>query len=157
MTNDSDLLDQAMEQRRIELNMSWKEVAAAAGVSVETITALRKGRTNARNANPLTKRGIERGFQWEAGGFDDALDGRAPTPLGGRTGGASSSAPLIVGAYSREQAQRIIGAALEGLPPEEQLKLLQQMRENLAAQQEQQHKKDGQSPGPDDQHTGHTG
>lgn len=153
MTNDSDLLDQAMEQRRIELNMSWKEVAAAAGVSVETITALRKGRTNARNANPLTKRGIERGFQWEAGGFDDALDGIAPRPLGSQPGNTSSSAPLVAGAYPREQAQRIIGAALEGLPPEEQLKLLQQMSENLTAQQEQQHGKDGQLPDPGNQRT----
>lgn len=84
MTKASDLLDGAMEQRRIELGMSWKEVAEAASVSVETLTALRKGRTNARNANPLTKRGIERGLRWAAGSFDDALEGRNPKPLTGR-------------------------------------------------------------------------
>src|SRR3546814_14945765 len=86
MTKASNLLDEAMEQRRVELGMSWKDVAAEAGVSVETLTALRKGRTNPDNANPLTKRGVERALLWEAGGFDDALAGRPPKPQGSRPG-----------------------------------------------------------------------
>lgn len=133
----SDLLDQAMEHRRLELGMSWKEVAAAAGVSVETLTALRKGRVNAANANPLTKRGVERALKWEPGGFDEALAGRAPRSTGGRAAGAGADAPLVAGAYGRDQARRIIDTALELLPPEKQLELLQQMSKDLEAQQQE--------------------
>ncbi|MFF4548654.1 helix-turn-helix domain-containing protein [Streptomyces sp. NPDC001406] len=79
--NPHELLDQAMEDRRLELGMTWKEVSAQSGVTVETLSALRKGRTNPHNASPLTRRGIERALKWAPGGYGDALEGRKPKGL----------------------------------------------------------------------------
>lgn len=78
-----ELLDQFMEDRRLELGMTWKQVSAQSGVTVETLSALRKGRTNPANASQLTRRGIERGMKWSTGGYEDALAGRRPAALAG--------------------------------------------------------------------------
>lgn len=76
-----ELLDQFMEDRRLELGMTWKQVSAQSSVTVETLSALRKGRTNPTKASQLTRRGIERGMKWAPGGYEDALAGRRPAPL----------------------------------------------------------------------------
>ncbi|MGC9540231.1 helix-turn-helix domain-containing protein [Streptomyces sp. UG1] len=76
-----ELLDQFMEERRLELGKTWKQVSAASDVTVETLSALRKGRTNPHNASPLTRRGIERGMKWAPGGYEDALAGHKPKSL----------------------------------------------------------------------------
>ena len=76
-----ELLDQFMEERRLGLGMTWKQVSAQSGVTVETLSALRKGRTNPANASQLTRRSIERGLKWAPGGYEEALAGRRPAPL----------------------------------------------------------------------------
>lgn len=104
-----ELLDQFMEDRRLELGMTWKQVSAQSGVTVETLSALRKGRTNPANASQLTRRGIERGMKWAAGGYEEALAGRRPTPLAGDVAhpehappaGASDIDPAIEDAVNR--------------------------------------------------------
>lgn len=78
-----ELLDQFMEERRLELGMTWKQVSAQSGVTVETLSALRKGRTNPAKASQLTRRGIERAMKWTTGGYEDALDDRRPAALAG--------------------------------------------------------------------------
>lgn len=39
-------LDGEMNARRLQLGMAWKEVATTAGISYETLRAVRKGETS---------------------------------------------------------------------------------------------------------------
>lgn len=70
-------LEAAMEQRRVELRMSWREVSSAAGMSYEGLRAIRKGD---RHPNPVTKGRIEDALQWSSGSVDAVLAGGEPTP-----------------------------------------------------------------------------
>ena len=67
-------LDEAMERQRLALGLEWREVADRAGVSYETLRALRRTGT----ANPLTKRRVEDAFGWAPGSIDAILDGGEP-------------------------------------------------------------------------------
>lgn len=65
-----------MDERRLELDMKWEEVAAAAGIKPPTLRAIRNG-TN--HPSPLTMRGIDRALRWEPGSVDAVLAGGTPT------------------------------------------------------------------------------
>lgn len=56
--------------------MRLHHIAGAAGISVPTLTALRKG-TNVPTED--TKRGVENALRWEPGSIDDILAGGEPT------------------------------------------------------------------------------
>jgi transcriptional regulator with XRE-family HTH domain len=76
-------LDAAIADRRLELGLSWKEVAQAADISEATLRAIRNG---ANEPSALTARGIERALGWTAGSVERVLDGGAPgTAPGGPT------------------------------------------------------------------------
>ena len=66
-----------MDQRRGELRLRWKDVAALAGISYEGIRAVRNGTGDIRM---LTQRGIEDALQWEYGSVRSVLDGGDPIP-----------------------------------------------------------------------------
>lgn len=70
-------LDQHMNARRIELRMTWREVAEAADMSESGLRAIRKGRNP---ASDLAKGRIEWALWWEAGSIDAILEGGEPTP-----------------------------------------------------------------------------
>lgn len=72
-------LDDAMNDRRLELGMTWRQVARAGDISYE---ALRTARRGDANIPPMTQRSIERGLQWAAGSVRAVLDDGDPTPLG---------------------------------------------------------------------------
>lgn len=73
-------LAEQMEERRLELRLTWREVSEAGGISYEVIRNLRNGRGT--GIAPLTKRGIEAGLQWPSGTVDRVLAGEpAPDPL----------------------------------------------------------------------------
>jgi len=67
-----------MERRRLDLGLTWREVAEAGNISYEVIRAIRHGNGQIR---PLSKRGIEVGLHWESGSVQDVLDDRDPTPI----------------------------------------------------------------------------
>jgi transcriptional regulator with XRE-family HTH domain len=69
-------LDEAMDQRRLELGLEWREVAERAGITYETLRAARRGKGN---IPPRTRRAIERGLQWSPGSVAELLAGRSPT------------------------------------------------------------------------------
>ena len=69
--------DEAMNRRRLELGMTWRQVAAAAQISYETLRAVRKGDTA---GGELTLSSIERGLRWAAGAFQAIDAGREPLP-----------------------------------------------------------------------------
>lgn len=71
-------LEAAMEQRRVKLRMSWRDVSVAAGMSYEGLRAIRKGE---RHPNPVTKGRIEDALQWTPGSVDTVLAGGEPTPV----------------------------------------------------------------------------
>lgn len=62
-------LDTAMDDRRTELGMLWEDVAAAAGVSYETLRAIRRGRM----MRSLTRAKIEQALRWPRGHIQDLL------------------------------------------------------------------------------------
>jgi transcriptional regulator with XRE-family HTH domain len=68
-------LNVAMEERRLELGLSWKQVAGAADISEATLRAIRNG---ANEPSALTARGIERALGWAAGGVERVLNGGRP-------------------------------------------------------------------------------
>jgi len=69
-------LDRYINERRLELGpIRLQEVARLAGISVPTLTALRKG-TNVPTED--TKHGVERALQWAPGSIDRILAGGEP-------------------------------------------------------------------------------
>lgn len=67
-----------MEDRRLELRLTWQEVAEHGGISLRALSSARAGSGDIR---PLTRRGIDRGLQWLEGcGVDNILAGRPPLP-----------------------------------------------------------------------------
>jgi transcriptional regulator with XRE-family HTH domain len=75
-------LDRFMNDRRLQLpkiggkTVKWFQVAERAGITVTTLTALRKGQ-NVPTED--TKRGVEHALAWEPGSVDAILDGGDPT------------------------------------------------------------------------------
>lgn len=57
-------LAEAMSNRRLELRMTWKQVAAVAGISVEALGAIRRG---TYKPTDLTARGLDDALQWGHG------------------------------------------------------------------------------------------
>jgi transcriptional regulator with XRE-family HTH domain len=68
-------LDAAIKDRRLELGLSWKEVARAADISEATLRAIRNG---ANEPSDLTARGIERALGWAPGSVERILSGGRP-------------------------------------------------------------------------------
>jgi len=64
-----------MERRRLDLGLTWREVAEAGNISYEVIRAIRNGNGQIR---PLSKRGIEVGLHWEPGSVQRIEDGGDP-------------------------------------------------------------------------------
>lgn len=66
-----------MEERRIALGLSWREVAQRAGVAYETVRAARAGEGG---ISPLTAGKLDRALRWQAGSVERILDGGDPLP-----------------------------------------------------------------------------
>jgi chromosome segregation ATPase len=77
MVNPESRLDAAMERRRLELNLEWRDIAGRGGLAYETLRALRRtGR-----ASSLSKRRAEAGLGWTAGSIDAVLAGGEPVTV----------------------------------------------------------------------------
>lgn len=68
-----------MNQRRLELRLTWDEVARTAGIHRETLRVIRSGSGSLRD---LTKSGIENALEWRPGSIDAILEGRDPAVAG---------------------------------------------------------------------------
>lgn len=71
-------LAQHMDERRVDLDLRWADVASAAGVTTET---LRQARNGPGEIRPLTKRGIERALGWDRGSVSRVLAGGDPVSV----------------------------------------------------------------------------
>lgn len=78
MRNNQTQLDAAMDARRVDLRMTWREVAETAELSLAGLSAIRRGE---RQPSTLTVRRIEDALQWEHGSIQAVLDGGDPTPV----------------------------------------------------------------------------
>src|SRR5579859_6950920 len=66
-----------MEERRMELGLTWEQVADAAGIRYETLRAVRNRDGSIR---PLTRRAIATALRWSPGSVDLILAGADPEP-----------------------------------------------------------------------------
>lgn len=71
------VLDQAMDERRADLELHWTEVATRAGMTKETLRQVRRG-TGGRDA--MQRRKVERALAWEKGSLDAVERGERATP-----------------------------------------------------------------------------
>jgi len=106
-------LAELMEQRRLELGLTWQQVADAGDVSVRSIHAARTGTADIR---PLTARGISTGLRWAPDSVKKILTKREPEPLHPEAAEPASprespSPPPL------EDARRDVIAALRTLTP----------------------------------------
>lgn len=76
MTESHERLDEVMEARRLDLRMSWSEVARAAGISPQALRSIRRGDSR---PSRLTARALDAALQWEPGSVEVVLAGGAPT------------------------------------------------------------------------------
>jgi DNA-binding XRE family transcriptional regulator len=67
--------EEKMDARRIELRLTWTQVAERAALNRDTLTAFRAGRGR---PNPLTKRGVEDALEWASGSIDSIDGGGEP-------------------------------------------------------------------------------
>ncbi|MER7213530.1 MULTISPECIES: hypothetical protein [Streptosporangium] len=68
-------LAQLMDERRVQLGLTWNQVADRANLTKE---GLRTVRTGTRKIMPLTKGGIEVALAWQQGSVDAILAGGTP-------------------------------------------------------------------------------
>lgn len=86
-------LDQAMNARRLDLGITWRDVAARAGLSYEALRRLRTGDGGIRD---LTAAKISRALEWTPGSVDAVLGGGDPTAAAAREAAEGSSAVTIL-------------------------------------------------------------
>lgn len=79
MQRDHERLDRAMDQRRVELRMSWRDVSQAAGISEAALRTIRRGR---HVPTSLTAAHIDDALRWPAGTVLAVLGG-GEIPTGG--------------------------------------------------------------------------
>lgn len=70
-------LAQLMEDRQVELDLTWEEIARRAGM---TATNLRRIRHNESALPRRTARKIERALEWQPGSVEGVLAGKEPVP-----------------------------------------------------------------------------
>lgn len=65
-----------MNARRVDLGLTWTQVATTAHIVPETLRSIRIGKNE---PNELTKRSIEDALMWASGSIDAVLSGGEPT------------------------------------------------------------------------------
>jgi hypothetical protein len=95
MTSPHERLDAAIEDRRLDLEMSWTEVAETARIAAVTLRNIRRGRNQ---PSALNKRRLENALRWTPGSVDAILAGGEPTTLGAElsdSGLADDTPPVV--------------------------------------------------------------
>lgn len=132
-----DLLDRALDERRLALGMRWRDLADRTGLSGQALRDIRRGRSTPRE---LTARQLEEALGWQPGSVQRVLAGEEAEPVrraegetpfregltwwneGGATcyeltrdiGGNPFTARLIVrDGRSREQVEKELGKVME--------------------------------------------
>lgn len=125
--------DAAMNRRRLELGLTWRQVATATETSYETLRAIRKGETG---GGELSLRNIERGLRWAPGAFAAIDAGREPEPFTGAPVEREADAPTPQPPDSDWQLQAM-KAILEKVPLRDRPTVLRRVEEMLAQEEAQ--------------------
>lgn len=102
-------LDQAMNARRIELGLNWRDIAERAEVSYESLRRIRKGDYR---PSTLAAHRLDAALKWARGSVEKVLDGGNPIPL---ENGLAAKAPKVrtqAGLSERETRQQHLALAL---------------------------------------------
>lgn len=78
MSEPYERLDSAMNARRLDLRMNWREVSTAAGISYEALRGIRRGDYR---PSELTARALDDALRWERGSVEAILAGGDPMPI----------------------------------------------------------------------------
>lgn len=111
-------LDTVLNQRRVELGLTWRDLSKSARISYEALRAFRRGEYR---PTELTARRLDEALHWEPGSVEALLDGGSPTPV-------QESRPPGDEADPHAAA---IAAILQTLPPEAQADVLRQVQEQI--------------------------
>lgn len=133
-------LDEAMNRRRLELRMNWRELAEAADISYTALRAIRRG---SYRPTELTAQALDLALQWAPGSVYAVLDGGEATPLGPQPSGqdaegraygpapAGSTDPTL--RQELELASRLMAAQVRelGLSPDEAAEAWRRAQEQI--------------------------
>src|SRR5262245_274480 len=75
-TGQGSSLGEEMDQRRVALRLTWREVAERAGLSIAGLGAIRRGE---RQPTAVTRARIDDALEWAPGSIDAILSGGEPT------------------------------------------------------------------------------
>ncbi|MFH9011194.1 helix-turn-helix domain-containing protein [Streptomyces sp. NPDC017943] len=107
----SERLDQAMNARRLELRMNWRQVAEAAGISYTALRAIRRGDYR---PTELTAQALDMALQWRPGSVHAVLAGGDAAPASDRGAApVSEISPSVEeqGLSASEALRRVIRAS----------------------------------------------
>lgn len=113
-------LDGEMNARRLQLGLAWKDLARSAGISYETLRAVRKGETTGA---PLTLRKIEQALRWAQGSIGRVEQGEKPIPA------SEDEATAVRAPEPADPRAAAVMTILEGLPPRVQREVLARLNE----------------------------
>ncbi|MFI1002030.1 helix-turn-helix domain-containing protein [Streptomyces galbus] len=121
-------LDAAMNERRLALHRTWREVAEAARITYEALRAIRRGDSK---PTQLTARGLDGALDWEAGSVLKVLAGGQPTPLADENSTAEDESPALTAELAL--AQRLLAATVRemDLTPEEADEVWRRVRREI--------------------------
>ncbi|MBX6385248.1 MAG: helix-turn-helix transcriptional regulator [Microbispora sp.] len=82
MSEPHERLDQAMEERRLELRMSWTALARKADISPQALRSIRRGEYR---PSRITARALDDALEWGRGSVERILDDGEPVPRAERS------------------------------------------------------------------------
>jgi DNA-binding XRE family transcriptional regulator len=156
-------LDDAMNRRRLELRMNWRQVAQAADISYTALRAIRRGEYR---PTELTAQSLDDALQWTRGSVLAVLDGGEPTPIEAqahtdRRVTLRESKAAATSALSPRELDALAGiaaAAAEqlGATPEEAEEAFRRALRDVEAKRSAEEAKSREEP-PEESHRRHTG
>lgn len=104
MVDQHQRLNDLMKVRRLDLGLkNWRDLSNLAGISYETLRALRTG----SNPSEHTERALEDALQWRHGSIRAVLEGGTPSPVVDDRGSPMDQAEADA-AYSERQARAMV-------------------------------------------------
>ncbi|GAA3222964.1 helix-turn-helix transcriptional regulator [Actinocorallia longicatena] len=100
MSEPHERLDQAMEARRLDLRLSWAQLARDADISPQALRAIRRGEYR---PSKLTARDLDDALKWQRGSVETVLAGGEPEQLR-LAGELPALTEQIIGAVLDEEA-----------------------------------------------------
>ena len=106
-------LDEAMNQRRLELRLKWRDLAEAAGITYEALRAIRRGESR---PTEFTARALDAVLQWAPGSVHAILGGGEPTPLEATADqGPAPQHPTVEALSPSEALRRVVRSSAREL------------------------------------------